>query len=365
MNPASPSPFSFRRAAFTLVEVLLSITVLSLIMTLLVNTLAVTQRVYTGAQSRVEQFREARVAFESITRRLSQATLNPYWDYNDPNAPTRYVRQSELHFICGPSATLLNQSGLGPKLGHAVFFQAPMGVADDTAYRELNSSLNAWGFYLSFEEDTLLGTKPSFLGTRLNARRRCRLMEFRQPTERFQVYAPPGGAPSGFKGMTTAPFAATTAWYNNPELVRDTGITPALLQSRPLAENIIALVFSPRSPVPSGSSSAKDYDIAPDYSYDSRRFLSDPASPVASLSRHQLPPTLQVTMVALDEASASRYERGGGSTAELVDAAWFKEATKHEADLLALTARLSSLKLDHQVFTTTVSIRSAKWSTTR
>lgn len=88
MNPVSPSPSCYRGAAFTLVEVLLSITVLSLIMTLLVNTLTVTQRVYTGAQSRVEQFREARVAFESITRRLSQATLNTYWDYNDPNAPT-------------------------------------------------------------------------------------------------------------------------------------------------------------------------------------------------------------------------------------------------------------------------------------
>lgn len=365
MNPAPPFPIRFGRAAFTLVEVLLSVTVLSLIMTLLVNTLAVTQRVYTGAQSRVEQFREARVAFESITRRLSQATLNTYWDYNDPNAPTRYVRQSELHFICGPAAALLTQSGLDTKLGHAVFFQAPMGVADDSAYRELNSSLNAWGFYLSFEEDTRLGTRPSFLGTRLDARRRCRLMEFSQPTERLQVYVPPGGAPSGFKGMNTAPFAATTAWYNNQQLVRDSSVTPPLLQSRPLAENIIALVFSPRSPVPSGTSSARDYDIAPDYSYDSRRFLSEPASPVASLSRHQLPPTVQVTMVALDEASASRYEREGGSTADLADAAWFKEATKHEADLLALTDRLSSLKLDHQVFTTTVSIRSAKWSTTR
>ncbi|MEZ0387478.1 MAG: Verru_Chthon cassette protein C [Verrucomicrobium sp.] len=363
MNRTQRQPRLLASGAFTLVEVLMSVTILSLIMTLLVNTLAVTQKVYSSAQSRVEQYREARVAFESITRRLSQATLNTYWDYNNPEAPTRYVRQSELHFVSGPASTLLNQTGLQSKLTHAVFFQAPMGVADDASYQELNSSLNAWGYYLSYEEDATLGTRPSFLGTRVTARRRCRLMEFRQPTERLKVYAPPGGVPSGFKGQTTATFAATTAWFNSSAIVRDETVTPPLLVSRPLAENIIALVVSARSPVPAGSTTAHDYDVAPDYLYDSRMFLTSSSGATAAQSRHQLPPTVQVTMVALDEASASRYERDTGSTAELVDTTWFKEASHHEADISALSTRLAELKLNFQVFTTTVPIRAAKWST--
>lgn len=350
---------SSRSPAFTLVELLLSITVLSLIMTLLVNTLTVTQGVYTGAQAKVEQYREARVAFETITRRLSQATLNTYWDYNDPDAPTRYVRQSELHFISGPASQLLGRAGLSRPLTHAVFFQAPLGESDDGRFMELNSSLNAWGYYLTEEDDAKLGRRPEFLVERVPSRKRCRLMEFRQTTERFAVYSPPGGVSSGFKGETTAPFASTTDWYNNPRLIRESGTGSAVFNSRPLAENIVAFVISAKSPA--GQVGA-DHDIAPEYFYDSRRFLHDGTSALAANTRHQLPPSVEVVMVAVSEASAARYEREGGSLAELVDPEWFRRARDQAVDLAALTERLTSLNLQHQVFHTTVALRAARWS---
>jgi uncharacterized protein (TIGR02599 family) len=83
---------------FTLVELLVSvglITLIALLLASMTNATASTWRYTTG---RIEQFRSAEMAFEAVTRRLSQATLNTYWDYDNPAAPRKYVRQSDLRF---------------------------------------------------------------------------------------------------------------------------------------------------------------------------------------------------------------------------------------------------------------------------
>ncbi len=349
--------------AFTIVELLVAMTILAAMMILLVKVIGATQRIYTSSQSKVEQFREARVAFEAVTRRLSQATLNTYWDYNDPNNPTRYMRQSELHFIAGPASTLLKETGVQPTITHAVFFQAPLGVADAAAYQSMPSALNAWGYFLTCDSDLDLATRPAFLSTRIPARTRCRLMEFRQPTERMSVYCPPNNAPSGFKGLTSASFGDVTAWFNTPAIVKDTSVSPTRIVSRSVAENIIALIVSPRSPVPPKSPTGNDYDIAPNYYYDSRLYLTDSNNKLAGPTQHQLPPTVQVTMVALDERSASQYETPSQSTGALVDQRWFQNVVSYDADLGELTSLLTSKRLNYEVFSTAVPIRAAKWST--
>ncbi|EDY20460.1 hypothetical protein CfE428DRAFT_1657 [Chthoniobacter flavus Ellin428] len=357
------TPVTFRfHEAFTLVELLVVVAVLGLIMTMMFNVLGATQRVYTDSRSRVEQFREARVAFESVTRRLSEATLNTYWDYNDPNQPTKYVRQSELHFIAGPAEKLLNAANLNQTLTQAVFFQAPFGVTNDPNDAAAATAMNAWGYFLTCDTDSDLGALPAFLGSRVMPRKRCRLMEFRQPSERLSIYSPPGGVASGFKGLTSASFGDATAWFNNTSLLKDSTVTPPLKVSRPIAENIVALIISPRSPVPPKSTSAHDYDVAPNYFYDSRMFLTDSSNTLAPLTRHQLPPSVVVTMVALDERTASRYESGSQSTGQLVDQSWFQQVSLFDADISALTASLIAKRLNYEVFSTTVPIRSAKWS---
>jgi len=349
-------------AAFTLVELLVSVAVLGVMSVFIFGALGATQRVYSNSQARVEQFREARKAFEAMTRRVEQATLNTYWDYDDPSNPTHYVRQSELHFISGPASKLFSEAKLSPTLGHAVFFQAPMGNVDESDHRPLISTLNAWGYFLTCDTDANLGTIPAFLSGRVPARKRCRLMEFRQPTERLSVYTPPGGVPSGFKGLASAPFADATAWFNNPALLKDSATDPATFNSTPIAENVIALIFSPRSPVSSTASGVHDYDVAPQYYYDSRDYLVASNDLLAKVSRHQLPPTINVTMVALDEKSADRYESSAHSTGDLVDANAFQNVKDYDTDLQALAEHLVSLRLNFQVFSTAVSIRAAKWS---
>ena len=118
---------------FTLIEMLVSVAVLMLILGLLLSFTSAVQKTWKSTEAKVEQFREARVAFEAINRSVRQALLNTYWDYDDPNNPTEYVRRSELRFISGPVANLtLNSPFPGSTAyGHGIFFQSVFGKSDD------------------------------------------------------------------------------------------------------------------------------------------------------------------------------------------------------------------------------------------
>jgi uncharacterized protein (TIGR02599 family) len=83
---------------FTLVELLVSTALLTGLVLILVSILDQTQKTWRFTRTKVEQFSGARAAFEAMTRRLSQATLNTYWAYDDPAKPTRYIRQSSCGF---------------------------------------------------------------------------------------------------------------------------------------------------------------------------------------------------------------------------------------------------------------------------
>ena len=74
-----------RTAAFTLVEVIVASGIVVVIMGVLLAMTDQTQRLVKSTSSKVEQFQDARVGFEALTRRLSQATLNSFWDYQYNN----------------------------------------------------------------------------------------------------------------------------------------------------------------------------------------------------------------------------------------------------------------------------------------
>ncbi|NJK90513.1 MAG: hypothetical protein HC904_00985 [Blastochloris sp.] len=85
---------------------MVSVSLLALIMTLVFQVISATSDVWQKTSKKVSSFQESRAAFESLTRKASQAVLNPYWDYDPPlstpgSVPSRYLRQSELHFISG------------------------------------------------------------------------------------------------------------------------------------------------------------------------------------------------------------------------------------------------------------------------
>jgi len=70
-----------------------------------------------------------------------------------------------------------------------------------------------------------------------------------------------------------------------------------------------------------------------------------------------------VTLVAIDDSSAARLEELPASAKTILDPGQnFTSVASYEADLAALVAFLQTNRLNYRVFTTTVSIRQAKWS---
>ncbi len=301
------SPRRFRLRAFSLVELLVAMAVLALVLVITASIVNETRKVWVSTMGMTSAFREARGAFESMTRRLSQATLNTYLDYVDEFGRTRaevgagfepdeYARQSELHFVSGQAEDLLAGVETIPSgaalPGHAIFFQAPLGFADaqPNTDAQLVSLLNAVGYYVQYSDDSQW--MPEFLQSTLEPKKRYRLMQMVQGSERLRIY--------------DAPLTPTNrlSWFRD-----SLSANPVL--ARPVAENILTLVVWPRASDELENDTSGGDAVPPlteDFTYDTKEYLTG-ATGRASLSRNQLPPQVQITLVALEEASAERLER--------------------------------------------------------
>lgn len=357
-----PFPLRSLTSAFTLVEVLLSTAIIGLLMIVLLTMTDQTSQTWRRTTGKIEQFQQARTGFESMTRRLNQATLNTYWDVTTKkvgavDVPDKYIRQSELRFVSGPMKDLATGSNMPT---HGVFFQAPLGFVDDTGkYAAMDNLLNTWGYFLEVGDDKDI--IPTFLQKSVPPRWRSRLMELMQPSERMSVYL--------LTGKETGP--AALAWFRG-------ALTANPRPVRVLAENIMALVVLPQLAKTEETvrTAAGKSPLAPKYSYDSTKTNNTgaPAGDAEINPKNQLPPVVQVTMVAIDEASATRLAERfpASSTLGLTTAPLFLDskkleddsgtATPGDGDLATLEKQLVDLRLNYRVFTSSVSIRGAKWS---
>ena len=380
-------------AAFTLVEMMVAMVLLMLLMLVTVYILNAVSAVDNRTRAKVDTFREARAGFEVMTRRVSTAMLNTYWDYEFPMSggmpdrskpPTKYVRQSELHYVSGPTrlggATALFASATATTMlsvTHGIFLQTPQGLTTSptTVNANLPNLLNVSGYFVEYTTDKL--DRPKFLqsGTPLPPERwRFRLTELNQGSEYFQVYR-----------ATVAPVTIPAMdWFRAP--LKRPAPTTEPANTRVLAENVIALVVyphrSPNDPVPSGSPT----QLAPLYFYDSRSYVTKPTDATALRSRNQLPPMVQITMVVMDERSAERFQASLGAAPQTIAPATEKlglttgttglfvkastisnptpaqEKDQYTLDLATLEKKLQDLNLIYRVFSTEVSILQAKWS---
>ena len=376
--------------AFTLVEVLVAAGIVVVIMAVLLGMTDQTQRLVRATSSKIEQFQEARVAFESMTRRLSQATLNTFWDYqyNANGQPTGYQRTAELRFRSGAMKTLNPTGGPGGNIqpGHGVFFQAPIGMVDDTTnLGGLDHLMNTWGYFLEIGSDA--DKFPTFLQKVVSPRQRYRLMEYMEPSEKLSVYR-----------FQNDPINRN--WYTQT-------ISNTNRPVRVLAENIVALVIMPRLSLADerhineskGVSSTTAVPLppsnTPSYSYDSMKDLTtDPVwkslTPLEQALLNplsQLPPVVQVVMVAIDEPSARRLEDLYGPTSKkpdpylgistnpdpvsgkalFTDPKSLNDANGGIGDITRLQNLLSSsskpnIRASYRVFSSNVIIKGAKWS---
>jgi uncharacterized protein (TIGR02599 family) len=342
---------------FTLVEMLVASAILLIIFGVLFYLIQVSSGALKTSTTEVQAFQAARNAFESMTRNISLATLNNYYDYTDNGVtlantpagstfqPTGYLLTSDLHFISGPGL-LTNPA----QVTHAIFFQAPLGYSNnsDTAtlnnYTMLDNMLNACGYFIEYSAVST----PSFLPGALS-HSRYQLMEFMQPTESLTVYNTTAGSQS-----------ASDTWFTT-----DLG-NPASTDVHPIASNIIALVIEPRnSSADSVSASSTAPIVGTGYAYDTR-------NGTVPAQINQLPPVVQIVMVAMDEASALKLGdtvmkndvqtalsqprqlfTTVGSTQALTDQAL-------QADLQSLETNLTGDKINYAVFQTQVALRSAK-----
>ena len=357
-------------SAFTLVELMVSMTVLAILMVILLKVTDGTARIWQSTNSKIEEFRSARNGFETITRQLSQATLNTYWGYDNPAAPTKYLRQSELRFINGIMQTYTPVTAfVPPRPTHGVFFQAPLGfVANDTStpnaassYQGLENLLNTFGYYLEFASDT--NYRPSFLKGLSNPpplRYRFRLIGLMESSQNLKVY-------NYTQGSTTPPTPNCvtykgTQWFTS-SVTPTKFVTNISSSNRVLAENVVALIILPKlSPqdenaLPSPPAVAGTA-LAPNYTYDTT--VANSNSAIDSVN--QLPPVVQVTMVAVDENSFSRLIQSGTTMPNLYANSPFTDATKYSSDLAALQNTLISNRLNFRVFSSDVVIKAAKWS---
>jgi uncharacterized protein (TIGR02599 family) len=336
---------------FTLVELLVSMAILVVLLLMLVSVTESTQRSWTYTTASIQQFRDAREAFESMTRRLSQATLNTYWDYDNANAPTRYIRQSELRFIAGNASALTGSTNIPT---HAVFFQAPMGYVVSGSFPNLNRLLNTWGYFVEFVDDSQV--RPAFLTNQIvPLRSRFRLMELMEPSDNLSLYKYTSGLDSGTPPKPSNQSYVGHQWFGDP-------LASPSQPIRAMAENIVALILLPKLSL--GDEAAGGYtdtSLAPKYSYDS----TDTTQSDPNLDpKNQLPPVIQVTIVAVDEISYKRYQQGltRPSPDPLFNNAPFSDATQYAVDLANLQQNLQNNKLSFRVFSTNVNIGSAKWS---
>ena len=347
-------------AGFTLVEVMVASGIVVVIMGVLLAMTDQTQRLVKATSAKVEQFQDARVGFESMTRRLAQATLNAFWDYRYVNGVlTDYQRSAELRFRSGRMKDLNQAGGPGGNLqpGHGVFFQTPNGLVEDQSkLGSLDHLINTWGYFVELGSDA--ASLPAFLQGKVDARKRFRLMELMQPSEKLSVYNFQGAGVNGW-------FAPALTGANRPVRV--------------LTENVVALIVLPRLSLADEEQwkklpnhNGKQPSLAPDkYAYDStelgnRHYGADPILN----TKNQLPPVVQVIMVAIDETSARQLEDRNDTDSYLginyeslfTDPSVLEDVKRKAGDLSNFEKTLINKKISYRIFATNVSIRGAKWS---
>lgn len=442
VNHSSRSRSAFKRfdqvAAFTLVEMLAAVAVLALIMIILTQSFTTISKSWNSTTGRGSVFASARAGFEALKLNLSQATLNTYLAYATSNGtpvpllnpsfagaqaasfrqlvPTQYARSSELHFISGPANLIFNQPDVSNTTltsGHAVFFQAPIGFVNTPQNRSLSSLLNVFGYYVAFNSsadfvpaDFTSTGPPQPNQPHLPARWRYRLMEVVQPTEFNSIYGSTCKTTSS-TGSLLPDSSYDLNWIGSLKFDPITGKVSSRSSSNSpfstkyehiLAENIILLALLPK--LPDTEMVAGNPVLTAYYDYDSRAWAKGLANskpyPFASLPnagtvdprwRNQLPPLMELVVVAIDEPSAQRLsQQYGGPNGDqppfanntVIGKAGINLATdvfqqyvppqnngdesSVDTDIRKIETGLTNLGVSYRIFRTNVALSNSQWS---
>ena len=339
------------RDAFTLVELLLACAVFAVMLVLMAVAIGQMSTGIRTSSAKVEAFAAAREGFSAVNRTLSTATLNTYWDYfiisgsgyatrgNSSGTIANYGRQSDLSFLIND----LSANPYGASLPtlttvtHGAFFFSPQGYSTNTATTNPPGTLNPCGFFVAYGYDpNQAALSNNSYYPNITLKPRFRLYQWMNTSE----------STNGVNSSTGS-------------ITNQVWIAPGTNNCTPLADNIIAFVL--RVPNTNTPSSATDYGW-----YSQTNWPSGSRQPY---QMNELPPFVEVTMVAMDETVVNRLT-GTASTLATATAAMgipslatlFTDPTQYTNDLAAVTAGLNSKKIPYRVFTTTVPLPGSKWS---
>jgi uncharacterized protein (TIGR02599 family) len=131
----------------------------------------------------------------------------------------------------------------------------------------------------------------------------------------------------------------------------------------PLAENVIALIVWPRLSDVDDPTGTK---LSSDYQYDSQKNALTTPQP---LTANQLPPTLQVTLIVISEASAVRLDTGSATPPTVIENALkngtqsrFTDPTQYNTDLNAVSSALAASHISFDILSTSIPMKESKWS---
>lgn len=337
-----------RPGGFTLVELLVAMTITIIMVALMLVIVQSTATTWGRNTQRSKSFASSRAAFESMTRTISQATLNTYQDYYNTTSsnrlfrasgsltfvPAAYGRRSELHFMTGTNLVT-------DQVGGAVFFTIPFDYDTNSALPATGGQLNGMGYFVRYTNNPSL---PGFI-TSASSNPPCyRLFQFIQPTTALKV-------------MTNTTSTGTN-WFTT-----DVNATPPT-NCFPLAQNIVGFAILPKL---SDRESTNPGILASDFSYNTRMDWPS-TSTNQPTNMHQLPPVVRVVMVALDDTSALRIQSATPPNTPPTNALGYDPATIFtnavglETSLSNIATSLTAKKLNYRIFRADIPIRAAKWS---
>ena len=341
---ASRFRLRLRVSAFSLVEVLVSMVILSMILLVITSVIGQTQRTWKTATATLSQFREARVAFETVAREMRQATMKTYFDYTGFGAfvgapPTDITKEAEGGMVVDQANVIVSGGSAAELPGSAVIFQVPAGAASaqDETWMPLQFALCKRAYFVRFSDDA--GYLPSGLVSRLPLRHRYRLVEYSPPTDFNDIYATGAGA--------TGP-----PWTR---VLRSTAENDGHL--RIVADNIVAMIVavSPRQGAMGGERTNLAQARNPFLVYKFSTFIDNVVS--GRQIGQSMPAMARLIMVAVDEESAVRMSLNGGTAPPDIlgrSGATFQNAQAVQSDIETLRSYMLQQRYNFRIFSSNV-----------
>ncbi|PTY01397.1 hypothetical protein DB346_13090 [Verrucomicrobia bacterium LW23] len=334
MNAHRSPHVSHPWCAFTLPEVLTAVAVSAAVLVLLATFVGRSMNVLNSATARSETRQGTAAAADCLERDLARAMLESYSAADPTGASGSPALRSSMRFLVAtPGADGL--PGL-TGTGHLLLFQAvPDGSPASAASAPpvvdgVDPAVATYAFYVAFARAPAAPTHASAEANPL----RFRLMRVVIPPDLVSAY-PPSDADS---------------WLSASEMPRYTTA---------VADNVIALIVRPVEA--GGTPETAPRDVTAAYLFDSLEGAeADPQSPTA----HRLPPMLQITVVAIDEAAARRLDRGAETPPVEVTSALagkFLNPAERDADIADMRRRLHGSGIHLTVRTLSIPLRESTW----